>query len=227
MWKKLCVCIALGLCLPGCVDSAPPAVSEEAGRVTSTIEATGAAAERPVDIATDQARGRDDFSRSAASKRKSTADLVTSGGVNTIRAYAVLDASDFEETISKVAAEGADVPSAVEATFVLQKSLAGLASAIDPEARIGRVACNGEVCVASVQSSMGRAQWEAWKGEFARTEFPNRSATIYSTLRLQDGSTAYRMLLITKPGSNGVNIPFRSIPTADPRGQQGHLSPRN
>lgn len=158
--------------------------------------------------------------------QKSTAGVIRASGVNADGAYEFLDAPNFDERLRQVAAEGAGVPGTAEANVGLQRSLAGLAAAIDPQADIGRVACNGEVCVTSVKSRMDKAQWETWKAEFSKTKTPQRSATFYSPVRLADGSTSYRVLMVTKPGPRGINIPFRSIPTADQLRQQGLLKPK-
>lgn len=195
----------------------------EDGRATSEpamASPHGASSARPSQEAEPSATSaptRADGQVVAAGKptRLSTFGIVGAGGPNTASAYAFLDSPSFDDLSRKVSAEGARSASAVEATYGLQQTLSNLAAAIDPQAQLGQVACNEEVCVTSIQSRMDQAQWETWKSEFAKTGTPKRSATIYSPRKLADGSSQVRVMLVTKAGSSGVAIPFNSIPTAE------------
>lgn len=143
---------------------------------------------------------------------KSTASVVGSSGLIAPRAYEFLKAEDFDRKVNNLAIEGRATPGASVAAFELEQTLGDLAVAVDPQAQLGPVACNGDVCVASLDSHMDSAQWEEWKAEFGKSKGPARSATIYSTARNGDGSVNYRIMLVTKPNTHGVSIPFREIP---------------
>lgn len=210
----------LFLLVAACSDE--PSALSHAAAVTSTDEPTTVESSS---IAAQTAASRTSAVASA-SATKSTGGVVTASGFNAIGASNLLSAKDFDQRVHQIAVEGARVPGAADATLSVQKSLAGLAAVIDPNARIGATACNGDVCVASFQSGMDEAQWETWRAEFAKISEPERSATMYSPVRMPDGSKIYRMLMVTKPGSSGVNVPFHSLPTVEEARRQGLVAPK-
>jgi hypothetical protein len=215
--------VAIALLMAACSDSAHP-VGRASGETPQPLsigdlaDSKGTEAETKVDA--------DGAPAQLRTPTKSTDAVVSTAGFNAARAADLLDSKDFGQRVRQIAAEGGRVPGAADATLSVQKSLASLAAAIDPEASVGPAACNGDVCVASVQSKMDKAQWDTWRAELAKMPEPKRSATMYSPVRMPDGSKVYRMLMVTKSGSSGIDIPFHSIPTVDQARRRGLIPPK-
>lgn len=226
--RQLYLCAAFAaLFLPGCnkandhADSAPNlgGTSSPANPTTALVqdESPSVAAGNTPSAAVDASSpGGQATAPTTAATPKPSQTILGPNGVDSVRAGAFLATDDFDGKIREIALEGAVTPGSGDNVRKLHDALKSLTGAVDPNARLGEMACSAKLCAGTLNSRMDKAQWEVWQAEFDRAVGISYDVAMFRPTRRADGSTDYRILLVND-GNRGVSIPISSLkPTPKP-----------